>query len=136
MKTLVPYRYNGLPSPDTVVLLRAPAPPQPPMDRDSASLTRSDEGRLGADGCAGARSNSQRPPGGAGLCQKKRWFPLFGFLVLVGKDSELDAVGRQFDSEPYPYRRMRVARGGIKPPCEQNGALISTTILFNQRRRQ
>ena len=29
-----------------------------------------------------------------------------GCLVLVGKDIELDAVGRQF--EPYLYRRMRL----------------------------
>ena len=33
-----------------------------------------------------------------------------GCLVLVGKDIELDAVGRQF--EPYPYRRMRLHAGG------------------------
>ena len=30
-------------------------------------------------------------------------------LVLVGKDIELDAVGRQF--EPYPYRRMHLHSG-------------------------
>ena len=32
-------------------------------------------------------------------------FMQVGCLVLVGKDIELDAVGRQF--EPYPYRRLR-----------------------------
>ena len=31
-------------------------------------------------------------------------------LVLVGKDIELDAIGRHF--EPYPYRRMRLHAGG------------------------
>ena len=31
-------------------------------------------------------------------------------LVLVGKDIELDAVGRQF--VPYPYLRMRLHAGG------------------------
>ena len=35
-------------------------------------------------------------------------FMQVGCLVLVGKDIELDAVGRQF--EPYPYRRLRLHR--------------------------
>ena len=33
---------------------------------------------------------------------------LQGCLVLVGKDIELDAVGRHF--EPYPYGRLRLHR--------------------------
>ena len=35
---------------------------------------------------------------------------LFGSLVLIGKNSALDAVDRQF--EPYPDRRMRLDTGG------------------------
>ena len=31
-------------------------------------------------------------------------------LVLAGKDTELDAVGRQF--QPYPCRSMRLHAGG------------------------
>ena len=33
-----------------------------------------------------------------------------GCLVLVGKDIELDGIGRQFES--YPYRQMRLHAGG------------------------
>ena len=35
-------------------------------------------------------------------------FHIKGCLVQVGKDIELDAVGRQF--EPYAYRRLRLHR--------------------------
>ena len=46
-----------------------------------------------------------------------------GCLVLVGKDIELDAVGRQFES--FPYHRM------LFPNCRGIKAAANPRLTFN-----